>query len=47
MGRSEFIMREELEKCEKNLAEYIGCKHLLGVANGTDAIWLRFLGFRF
>lgn len=47
LGRSEFIMREELEKCEKNLAEYIGCKHLLGVANGTDAIWLGFLALDF
>jgi len=43
LGRSEFIMREELLRCEENLARYIGCKYLLGVANGTDAIWLGFL----
>ena len=43
LARSEFIMREELQRCEENLARYVGCKHLVGVANGTDAIWLGFL----
>jgi dTDP-4-amino-4,6-dideoxygalactose transaminase len=46
LGRSEFIMRDELERCEKSLADYIGCKHVLGVANGTDAIWLGFLAMQ-
>lgn len=43
LGRSEFIMRDELYRCEDNLARYIGCKYVLGVANGTDAIWLGLL----
>jgi len=35
-----FILQEDLEKFEKNAASFINVKHLIGVANGTDAIWL-------
>jgi dTDP-4-amino-4,6-dideoxygalactose transaminase len=35
-----FILGPKLEKFEKNFAEYIGCKHGIGVASGTDALVL-------
>lgn len=35
-----FIMGKELEKFEKEFAEYCGVKHCLGVANGLDALVL-------
>jgi UDP-2-acetamido-2-deoxy-ribo-hexuluronate aminotransferase len=33
-----FINGPEVKTFEKNLAEYLGCKHLTGCANGTDAL---------
>ncbi len=41
--RSDFIMRDDLAKFEKKLASFVGVKHAIGVANGTDAIWLSLL----
>jgi len=41
--RSDFIMRQDLLAFEKELAQYIGVRHVIGVANGTDAIWLALL----
>ena len=35
-----FILQSELNEFEKNAADFISAKHLIGVANGTDAIWL-------
>lgn len=35
-----FILGKELETFEKEFASYIGCKHSVGVASGTDAITL-------
>ena len=29
-----------MDRFEKNLAKYIGAKHVLGVANATDAIYM-------
>ncbi len=42
-NRGAFILQKDLEEFEKNLAEYIGVKYAVGVANGTDAIWLALL----
>lgn len=41
--RSDFILRHDLQNLEKELAQYIGIGHVIGVANGTDAIWLALL----
>jgi dTDP-4-amino-4,6-dideoxygalactose transaminase len=38
--RSDFILRDDLIDFEKNLAKYLEIEHVVGVANGTDAIWL-------
>jgi dTDP-4-amino-4,6-dideoxygalactose transaminase len=35
-----YVMGPMLAKFEKELAEYMGMKHAIGVGNGTDAIWL-------
>ena len=41
--RSDFILREDLAAFERELAQYAGVRHAIGVANGTDAIWLALL----
>ncbi len=35
-----FIMGDVLSKFEKSIANYMGVKHVIGVANGTDALTL-------
>lgn len=35
-----YLLGEELKKFETNLADYIGAKHAIGVANGLDALRL-------
>ena len=42
-NRGAYILQKDLEEFEENLAKYIGVKYALGVANGTDAIWLALL----
>ena len=39
-SRGAFILQKDLEEFEKSLAEFIGCKHAIGVADGTNAILL-------
>ena len=39
-NRGAYILQKDLEEFEENLAKFTGCKYALGVANGTDAIWL-------
>tara|TARA_B100001093_G_scaffold81391_1_gene72797 strand:- start:4664 stop:5761 length:1098 start_codon:yes stop_codon:yes gene_type:complete len=39
-SRGAYILQKDLEEFEKNAAAFINVKHLIGVANGTDAIWL-------
>lgn len=42
-SRGAFILQKDLEHFEKNLSKFIKCKYVLGVANGTDAMWLGLL----
>ena len=43
-----YILGPEVEAFERELADYLGVRHAIGVANGTDAITigLRALGVR-
>ena len=36
--RGAFILQQDLERFERNLASYLGAKHVLGVANATDGL---------
>ena len=36
--KDKFYTRKELEEFENNFSKYIGVKHCIGVANGTDAL---------
>lgn len=38
LQRGAFIMQEELFQFEAGLADYLGCKHAIGVADGTAAL---------
>lgn len=38
MSRGAFILQRDLEQFEENLARYVQVKHVVGVANGTDAL---------
>lgn len=38
--RGAFILQKDVEDFEKHLAQYIGVKHVLGVANATDALYM-------
>ena len=40
ISRGAYILQKELEEFEIALAEYCNVKYAIGVANGTDAIWL-------
>lgn len=40
LERADFILRGDLEDFETSLAKFLNAKHCVGVANGTDAIWL-------
>jgi dTDP-4-amino-4,6-dideoxygalactose transaminase len=35
-----YVLGPVLEKFERQSEKYFGCKHAIGVGNGTDAIWL-------
>ncbi len=39
-SRGAFIMQKDLSNFEEELAEYLGCKHVIGVADGTVALTL-------
>jgi dTDP-4-amino-4,6-dideoxygalactose transaminase len=38
MRRGAFIMQKDLEVFEQNLADYVGVRHAIGLANATDAL---------
>jgi dTDP-4-amino-4,6-dideoxygalactose transaminase len=35
-----FILGEEVESLEREISDFIGVKHAIGCASGTDALWL-------
>lgn len=39
-SRGAYIHQRDCVEFEENLAKFVGAKYALGVANGTDAIWL-------
>ena len=41
-----FVLGDEVRSFEADLAKYIGCKHLIGVANGLDALTLIFRAYK-
>lgn len=45
MSSSMYIMGPEVEKLEKNLAEYVGARHALSVSSGTDALLLALMAY--
>lgn len=45
MSSSMYIMGPEVEKLEKNLANYAGSKHALSVSSGTDALLLALMAY--
>lgn len=40
LSRGAYILQQDLKEFEKNLAKYLGVKHALGMADGTNAIIL-------
>lgn len=40
LGSGSYILGDKVEKFERAIADYLGCKYVLGVANGTDALIL-------
>ena len=38
--RGAFVLQRDLEQFERNLADYVGAKHVVGVANATDGLLL-------
>src|SRR6218665_3647998 len=40
LSRGAYIMQKDLSQFEQNLAAYLGCKHVIGVADGTVALTL-------
>src|SRR5437016_13604425 len=43
IDQSAFAGGPFVEQFEANFANYCGCKHAVGVGNGTDALWLSLL----
>ncbi|WP_034622801.1 DegT/DnrJ/EryC1/StrS family aminotransferase [Desulfovermiculus halophilus] len=39
-NRGAFILQKDLEQFEKNLSDYLGIKHVLGVGNATDGLYM-------
>src|SRR3989344_1622841 len=40
MDNTSFVLGKPVETFEKNFAKYCGTKHAIGVASGTDALFL-------
>lgn len=40
LAKGAYILQQEMEDFEKNTAEFLGVKHVLGVADGTNALML-------
>lgn len=39
-NRGAFILQKDVEEFERNLADYLGIRHVLGVGNATDALFM-------
>lgn len=39
-NRGAFILQKDVDEFEQNLADYLGIKHVLGVGNATDALFM-------
>ena len=44
---SAFINGPQVKSFQKNLEDYLGIKHVIPCANGTDALQIAMMGFRF
>jgi len=40
MSQGSFILRDDVKLFEKNMAEYLGIKNVIGVNSGTDALYI-------
>ena len=40
MNSGFYVRGQQLEQFEKNFSDYLGCQHVIGVGNATDAIFL-------
>jgi len=40
LSRGDLIMRDDLEQFERNMANFVGTKHAIGVDSGTDALMI-------
>lgn len=40
LSRGQFILRDEIKRFEKELADFLGVKRVVSVANGTDALYI-------
>jgi len=40
-----FILGPEVTKFEEDMAKYLGCKHVIGVSSGTDALLLALMAY--
>lgn len=45
MENASFILGQDVTELEKTLAHYVGVNHAIGVASGTDALWIPLLAY--
>jgi len=46
LNAGDIILRSDVEKFEKNIAEFVGTKYAVGLNSGTDALYLALRGLR-